>query len=186
MRTLLLAICLSAIPGLGANIYTFSVSQAENVIGIGTPTLTGWGYNLQNQSSSDWLVTTGLNAGTFLFATPQLLFDFPDLAPGASVNVPYDPLTPAGLYQIAWDPNAPAEFVNSGRFTLTAQWWSGDPLAGGKPIADAPSMSGAYRAIRRSQPFRSPVRSGSRLSWCWACWQRLLVAERQPACDVSG
>ncbi len=146
MRTLFLAICLSAIPGLGADTYTFSVSQAENVIGIGIPTLTGWGYNLQNQSNSDWLVTTDLNAGTFLYATPQLLFDFPDLAPGASVNLPYDPLTPAGLYQIAWDPNAPADFVNSGRFTLTAQWWSGNPLAGGTFVADAPSMSGAYRA----------------------------------------
>jgi hypothetical protein len=146
MRTLVLAICLSALPGLAANIYTFSVPQAENVNGIGIPTLTGWGYALQNQSSSDWLVTTDLDAGTFLYATPQLLFDFPDLAPGASVTVPYDPITPAGLYQIAWDQNVPAGFVNSGTFTLTAQWWSGDPLAGGKFIADAPSVSAAYRA----------------------------------------
>ena len=146
MRTLVLAICLSALPGLAANIYTFSVPPGENVIGIFEPLRTGWGYVLQNNSGSDWLVTTGLDAGTFLYATPQLLFDFPDLAPGASVTVPYDPLTPAGLYQIAWDQNVPAGFVNSGTFTLTAQWWSGNPLAGGKFVADAPTMSVAYRA----------------------------------------
>ena len=156
MRILLLAICLPAVPGLGANIYTFSVSQ-ENVIGIFEPLITGWGYSLQNQSSSDWLVTTGLTAGTFLYATPKLLFDFPDVAPGKSVSVPYDALThAAGLYQIAWAPNAPPDFVNSGTFTLSAQWWTGNPLAGGKLIADAPSLSVAYRASPTITPVPEP------------------------------
>src|SRR5579875_1070535 len=119
MRTLFLAICLSALPALAADTYTFNVPPAENVSGPnGLFTLTGWGYTIQNESSSDWLVTTGLNAGTFLHASPQQIFDFPDLAPGASVAVPYDPITPAGLYQILWDQNAPAGFVNSGTFTL--------------------------------------------------------------------
>jgi hypothetical protein len=153
MRTLFLAICLSALPGLAAETYTFNVSPAEEVSGPGGLfTLTGWGYTLQNQSSSDWLVTTSLNAGTFLHATPQLIFDFPDLAPGASVTVPYDPVTPAGLYQILWDQNVPAGFVNSGTFTLNAQWWSGDPANGGTLIGAAPSASQSYSASLTAVP----------------------------------
>jgi len=153
MRTLLLAICLSAVPGLAADIYTFSISPAETVSGPGcVPTVTGWGYTLQNQSSSDWSVTTGLNAGTFLYATPQLIFDFPDLAPRASVTVPYDPITPAGLYQILWNQNAPTGFANSGAFTLTAQWWSGDPTNGGTLIGNAPSISQPYSATLTPKP----------------------------------
>lgn len=147
MRTLLLAICLSALPSLAADVYTFSISPAETVSGPGgEPTLTGWGYALQNQSSTDWLVTTGLNAGTFLYATPQLLFDFPDLAPRAGVAVPYDPITPAGLYQILWNQDTPPGFVNSGTFTLSAQWWSGNPTNGGTLIGTAPSTSVPYSA----------------------------------------
>jgi len=147
MRTLFLAICLSALPGLAADIYTFNVSPAENVSGPGGLfSLTGWGYTLQNQSSSDWLVTTSLDAGTFLYATPQVIFDHPHLAPGASVTVPYDPITPAGLYQILWDQDAPAGYVNSGTFTLSAQWWNGDPLAGGVFVSGAPSASAGYTA----------------------------------------
>lgn len=153
MRNLVFAICLAALPGLAANTYTFSVPPAENVSGpSGLFTLTGWGYTLQNQSSSDWLVTTSLNADPFQHATPQLIFDFPDLAPGASVTVPYDPLTPAGLYQILWDQNAPAGVVDSGMFTLSAEWWSGDPTSGGTLIAAAPDASQPYTATLTPEP----------------------------------
>jgi hypothetical protein len=149
MRTILLTICLSALPALAADTYTFNISPAENVSDpTGLFTLTGWGYTLQNQSSTDWLVTTGLSVGTFLYATPQLLFDFPDLAPGATVTVPYNPVSPpgAGLYQILWDQDVPPGFVNSGTFTLSAQWWSGDPLNGGTLISIAPGQSQPYSA----------------------------------------
>jgi len=153
MRKLLLAICLSALPGLAADMYTFDVSPAENVSGPGGLfTLTGWGYTIQNQSSSDWLVTTSLGADSFLYATPQLIFNFPDLAPGTNVTVPYDPVTPAGLYQILWDSNVPPGFVNSGTFTLSAQWWTGDPTTGGTLIGAAPDASEPYSATLASAP----------------------------------
>ena len=159
MQTLFLAICLSALPPLAADTYTFSVSPAENVSGPGGLfTLTGWGYTLQNQSSADWLLTTSLNAGTFQYATPQLIFDFPDLAPGASVTAPYDPITPAGLYQILWDQNVPAGFVNSSTFTLSAQWWSGDPTNGGTLIGAAPPASQPYSASFMAVPEPATVR----------------------------
>ena len=154
MRTTFLAICLLALPALAADTYTFNISPAENVSDpTGLLTLTGWGYTIQNQSSTDWLVTTGLSVGAFQYATPQLLFDFPDLPPGATVTVPYNPLPPAaGLYQIVWDQNAPAGFVNSGTFALSAQWWNGDPLNGGTLISIAPGQSQPYSASLTTTP----------------------------------
>ena len=153
MRTLLLAICFSALPGMAAQVYTFSISGPENVTGpSGLPTLTGWGYSIHNESSSDWLVTTNLTAGAFLYATPTVLFDFPDLAPGATADVPYNPVTAAGLYQILWNSSAPTGFVNSGDFTLSAQWWSGNPTSGGTLIGAAPGTSVPYSASLTAVP----------------------------------
>jgi hypothetical protein len=156
MKTLFAAILLSAIQAMAADVYTFSPLGPENVSGPGgVPTLTGWGYTLQNQSSSDWLVTSNLTAEAFLHATPQLLFDFPDLAPGATVTALYNPVPPGaetGLYQILWDQNVPAGFVNSGTFTLSAQWWSGDPLNGGTLIRTAPDTSQPYSATLTPEP----------------------------------
>jgi len=152
MRIILVAFCLSALPALAAEVYTFDVLGPENVTLAAGPTLTGWGYTIQNQSSTDWLVTTGLSAGAFQHATPDLIFDFPDLAPGSTVTVSYDPVTQAGLYQILWDQNAPAGFVNSGTFTLTAQWWSGAPGSGGSFISSAPNAGQPYTATATITP----------------------------------
>jgi hypothetical protein len=154
MRKLTLAICLSVLPAMAADVYTFSVLGPETVSGPpGTPMVTGWGYSIQNQSNTDWLVTTSLTAGLFLHATPQSLFDFPDVAPGATVTALYDPAPPAsGLYQIAWDQNTPAGFVNSGTFTLDAEWWKGDPLAGGEFLASAPTANQPYTATVTPEP----------------------------------
>jgi hypothetical protein len=137
---------------MAADIYIFTVPAAENVSGPAGLSLTGWGYSIHNESSSFWLVTTGLSVGTFLHATPMLLFDFPDLAPGATVNVPYDPVIPAGLYQILWDANAPPGFVNSGTFDLSAEWWNGDPLNGGTLESVAPGASQPYSATFTATP----------------------------------
>jgi hypothetical protein len=179
MRKFFLTICLSALPMMAADIYTFSVSPAENVSGPAGLTLTGWGYTIHNESTSNWLVTTNLSAGTFLHATPDLLFDFPDLAPGATATAPYNPVPPgAGLYQLLWDQDAPPGFVNSGSFTLSAQWWNGDPTNGGSFASSAPDAIQPYSArltatpepatvglaclIVLAIPFRRALRRGAR------------------------
>ena len=151
MRTLFLALSLAAIPAIAADVYTFAVPD-EITVSSPAGVETGWGYSLHNESSSLWLVTTDLTAGTFQHATPDLIFDFPDLAPGATVAVPYDPFTPAGLYQIGWDTDTPPGFVNSGSFRLTAEWWNGDPLAGGTFVSAAPSASQSYTAALAPEP----------------------------------
>jgi hypothetical protein len=164
MKTFMAAILLSALPAMAADVYTLSLLGPETITGsAGVPTATGWGYTIQNGSSTDWLVTTSLNASTFLHATPQLLFDFPDIAPGASVTVPYDPATPAGLYQILWDRNVPAGFVNTGTFTLSAEWWSGDPTNGGTLLVTAPNASQPYTTTVTPEPATVTLMASSML-----------------------
>ena len=152
MRTILLALSLSAIPAMAANIYTFTVPAGENVSGPAGLSLTGWGYSIHNESSSLWLVPTGLTSGSFLYATPKLLFDFPYLAPGATVTIPYNPATPAGLFEILWDTTVPAGFVNSGTFGLSASWYNGDPANGGTLVSIAPGANQPYSASLTATP----------------------------------
>ncbi len=173
MRSLFLALCLSAIPATAANVYTFTVPDAVTVASPAGLT-TGWGYSLHNESSSLWLVTTDLSAGTFQYATPDLIFDFPDLAPGATVTVPYNSVTAAGLYQIGWDSNAPPGFVNSGTFSLSAEWWSGDPLTDGSFVATAPIASQPYAATAVPEPATIGLAASFLSIFCivrFLCWR---------------
>jgi hypothetical protein len=134
---------------MAADVYTFTVPDAVTVAGPAGIT-TGWGYCIT--TASLWLVTTDLSAGTFQHATPDLLFDFPGLAPSATLMLSYNPSTAAGLYQIVRDADAPQGFVNSGTFTLTAEWWNGDPVAGGSFVGTAPIASQSYAASVTPEP----------------------------------
>src|SRR3989442_10738931 len=82
----------------------------------------GWGYVITDPSPDNWLVLTGLSAGSFLNGTPDSsLFDFPILAPQTTLSVPFDPVNGTGLFALTWDTAAPAGFVNSGNFILSGQ-----------------------------------------------------------------
>jgi hypothetical protein len=54
--------------------------------------------------------------------SPTLLFDFPDLGPGATVTEPFDPVNGIGIYELQWDPSAPVGFVTrNGPHSLTGR-----------------------------------------------------------------
>ncbi len=128
-----------------ADTYTFSLIPASgDVSGLAGSTV-GWGYSITNESTTDWLVTTGLSSDPFLNGIPNLIFDFPDLGPGVTLTVPFS-LAPTGLYELTWDATAPMGFVNFGTFTLSAEWWTGDPLNGGAPIMAAADALAPYSA----------------------------------------
>ena len=146
MKTLLIALLLTAGHAMAAEIYDFTLLPQSGAISGAPGATIGWGYSIHNESTSFWLVTTDLSAGGFQNATPNLLFDFPDIAPGATVTVPYNALTAAGLYQIAWDANSPSGFVNSGLFSLMAEWWNGDPQGSGQFQFAASSAAQPYTA----------------------------------------
>jgi hypothetical protein len=132
---------------LRADTYSFSLVPASGNIGGSPGSAVGWGYSLENNSSSDWLVTSNLQAGTFLDGSPNPLFDFPDLGPGELVTVPFDPVAGLGLYELIWEVSAPSGFSNTGTFELDAQWWTGDPLNGGAFVGDAPATTINYSAV---------------------------------------
>ena len=149
---LLLLLTYAALSAAGAEIYTFALLPDDgNVSGIEGSTV-GWGYSITNDSTTDWLVTTGLNADPFLYGTPDLIFDFPDLAPLSTVSVPFDLVSGTGLYQFTWETSPPLNFANFGTFTLNAEWWDGDPLNGGQFLSTALDSNASYLASVTQPP----------------------------------
>jgi hypothetical protein len=133
-----------------------SAAHADGVVSFsalptdisGSPGSTvGWGYSITN-NTGDWLETTNVDQGTFQHGTLTPLFDYPVIAPGATVteNFVFTNGTgiDIGLAEFAWDANAPAGFVNSGLFALSYELFSGDPIL--DPINAVDFGSGAVSA----------------------------------------
>jgi hypothetical protein len=129
--------------------FTFATIPVSGDISGPAGTTIGWGYTITNNSATDWLVTNSLSADLFMNGIPDATpFNLPIVAPGATVSQAYvfDPVNPLGLYQLTWDPAAPVGFVNSGTFIVSAQFFTGDPGAGGVLDVNAPDASAPYSA----------------------------------------
>lgn len=143
---LAIALLFASVPAWTAEIYSFGLLPSSGSI-AGLPGQTiGWGYALANQSTSQWLVTTGAAPGAFQNGTPNLVFDFPILAPSSSVTMPFNSAALTGLLALTWDATAPLGAVESGSFLLNAEWWNGNPLAGGRFAGLASPTSQSYSA----------------------------------------
>lgn len=135
--------------------WSFSTIPSDGTINGKPGDTIGWGYGISNLDTSNWLVISGISVGSFQSATPNdSIFDYPILAPLSSVIVPYDGTN--GLYQITWDLSAPMGLVNIGSFTLTAEFYDGDPLAGGNFVDFAADQSVNYSA-KVENPSVNPV-----------------------------
>ncbi len=132
--------------------FTFATLPASGVLAGGAGETVGFGYRVENPSATEWLVITSLDAGTFLDGTPDAsLFDFPVLAPSASWSVSFVAGT-SGLFAFTWDAAAPVGSTNAGVFVLGAEWWSGDPAAGGTFLALATPSSATYQLMLVPEP----------------------------------
>jgi len=120
MRKIIPFLCLAAFPALAADVHTFAVPDATTISDPSGHIYSGWDYTLQNESSSWWLVTTGMSYSFIDHAEPNFTFGSSTLAPGTTLTIPYDHLTGTGLLEIAWDPSVPPGFVNAGVFSLFA------------------------------------------------------------------
>lgn len=158
------AFCLA--PSLWADSITFALLPSDGNVSGPSGSLVGWGYSLTNDSSADWFLATNLNSDSFSNGTPTLLFDFPEVAPGATVTEPFDPVNGIGIYELQWDPSAPVGFVNSGDFTLSGQWYDGDPFNGGNYIADATDTALPYSATVSGASSATPEPSSLVLLMC--------------------
>jgi len=116
----------------------------------------GWGYKITNSDTNNWLFVWGLSADPFLNGTPASLFDYPSVAPGTEVTLPYDKVNGLGLYQLTWDGTATIGFTNSGTFILSADWYDGDPSGNGTWIGAAQDKSAAYTATVTSAAVPEP------------------------------
>lgn len=129
--------------------YTFNViPPSGNIIGAPGATV-GWGYSITNNSSSEDLVTTALNAGSFFFGTPVSFFDFPIIAPSATVTENFVANT-MGLYQETFLRNLPPGSSDTGVFTLSAEFCS-DPNNPGT-CTGVPDTMVAYSASVSAVP----------------------------------
>jgi hypothetical protein len=140
-----LAISVCPLPGF-ADTVSFSLIPADGNVSGPAGSTVGWGYSITNQSATNWLLTSALSADSFTFGTPTLVFDFPVLAPGSTALEAFDSVSDAGLYGLTWDLAAPNDYTNYGSFTLSTQWWGGDPFNGGSFISDAPDSVQTYSA----------------------------------------
>jgi hypothetical protein len=155
----LLAFATLALP-IRADTISFSlIPVGGNVVGLAGTTV-GWGYSITNNSSIDWFASTNLNSDSFSNGSPALLFDFPNVPPGATVSEAFDAINSVGLFDLTWGVAAPGAFVNHGRFILSGQWYDGDPLNGGSFIADAIDGSASYAAAVEPSSTSTPEPSG--------------------------
>jgi hypothetical protein len=133
-----------------ADSFTFDLLPNTGLVSGPAGSTVGWGFSITNLSTTDWLVTTGLNADLFQHGTPLALFDplFSPiaLAPGSTDTVAFDAVSGSGLYQLTWDANAPIGFTNTGNFILSASFYDSDPSTGGNFMGLAPDQSAAYSA----------------------------------------
>jgi hypothetical protein len=134
---------------LAQPLWSAATAPLDGNIGGPAGSTIGWGYQIDNPDAALWLVLTGVSADPFLNATPLALFDLPVLAPGATLSRAFDGVN--GLYGLIWGASAPVGFVNTGAFLLTAEWWSGDPLAGGVFVELAENATLEYSAIVTQQ-----------------------------------
>ncbi len=131
--------------------FTFDTLPADGEIVAAAGETVGFGYQITNTSLDRWLVLAALDAGVFGQGTPDAgLFDFPILAPGTSITVPYD--GSSGLFAFTWSPFAPAGFVNQGLFTLAADWFDADPFSDGTHLEAADDASASYRLAVVPEP----------------------------------
>ncbi len=115
---LLVLTCLGAMMGeLRADVINFSVLPPGGVLTAGPGVTTGWGYRLENTSTTDFFQPLNFSADIFFDATTNILFDFPLLAPLETVTINYDGIS--GLFEATWDIGVNPGAVNSGIFLLS-------------------------------------------------------------------
>jgi hypothetical protein len=116
---------------ISADTVDFYLIPADgNILGPAGSTI-GWGYQIVNNSSTDYLLGGTLQPPSFLdVVSSNNLFstDIVDIAPGGTLTVPYVAGS-SGLFEITWDPFAPQPHTESGTFAITGNtFYIGDPL----------------------------------------------------------
>jgi hypothetical protein len=134
-----LGVVLGGLPLLADPLWTLAAVPDVHIEGPAGSTI-GWGYEITDLATDQWLVMTDIDPLVLQHATPDFVFDFTIVAPLATVRADYVPAI-SGLFGLTWDGDAPDWFVNSGSIVLSAEWYAGDPLAGATDLGPAAPAS---------------------------------------------
>lgn len=140
-----LAAVLACAPPVWAQTWSASTQPANGNIAGAAGTRIGWGYEIRNEDAANWLVLTAVGADAFQHGVAEVLFDLPIVAPSSSAARGFSGQD--GLFALTWNNDAPIGFVNFGSFALSAEWWDGDPYAGGQWLKPAADVLLGYSAI---------------------------------------
>lgn len=134
----------------------FEVLPSDGAVQGPAGSTIGWGYQITNPDNSLYWIATDLESGSFGHATITSLFDFPEIAPNSSVEESFSAgLT--GLFQLSWDASAPVGTTNQGVFTLSGDWYFGDPLNGGTFVGTGQAVEVSYLATVSDSGTGAPV-----------------------------
>ena len=105
-------------------------------------TTIGWGYSLYNDNTSDWYVPDSISTPSFTIGIPNVLFDYPSVAPLTTVSQSY--VTGLqGLLELAISSSANIGAVDLGTIYLYGSFWDSDPYTNSSAtiVASAPTVS---------------------------------------------
>lgn len=131
-----------------STIWTFALIPASGNVSGEPGTTVGWGYTIENLSSTLWLVPSNVSADVFQNGTDLSLFDFPVVAPLSTATQSFV-ADAFGLWQLTWDGSAPVGFTNTGVFVMSAELWTDNPTfngGSGEFSGDAGDLSQDYSA----------------------------------------
>jgi len=141
-----------------ADAVDLSLIPPSGVIEGSPGSVIGWGYSITN-NTADWLLATNLDAGLFpLDVTPLNIFDFPEIAPGATVSESFStavtaacPGPPCGLYELTLGAVTPGDSF-SGAFDISVDRYDNDPFNGGNFLGSAPDLTADFNVIYTATP----------------------------------
>jgi len=141
MKKAVFLVALCAILSMGntsanASLWDFSTIPANGVVSGPPGSTVSWDYRISNNDPINWLVISGLGVDPFEHGVPYDAFDYPVILPGSFLE--------GRLYEFTWNLTAPVGFTNSGLFTLSADFYDGDPINGG--LVSSGNMSKPYTA----------------------------------------
>ena len=132
---------------------TLSLIPASGTVSGPPGSTVGWGYTITN-NTAEWIQTMDVSSDPFQNGTPNVIFDFPAVAPDSTVTLDFSfvagggcALPPCGVYQFTWNSTAPVGFTNAGTFTVASDLYSAQPgTPGAMDLGPAPNATAAYFA----------------------------------------
>jgi len=160
---ILVLVCFAVTASGFADSITLTLIPATGNVSGPAGSTVGWGYTITN-NTAEWIQAMNISSDPFQNGTPNVIFDFPAVAPDSSVTLDFSLVTtaecafpPCGMYELTWDSTAPGGFANNGTFTVSSDFYDQNPAnPGAVDLGPAPDASAAYSASVTSSAVPEP------------------------------